>query len=174
MKKTLLNETNLSTCELYYCESCKEFGRKISTDMMMANGGRGDENSSIEKPDELLANNRVVDLVCPKCGRQLVRSGKIIDAMKTSSGGPGVGLTLKEVLSSLKQTSAPIPSGLATLQPPPFDSATVNTSILSSSSNKNSDTNSVMSSEVEDESNTNHPDVKEVFLLVSILKMELN
>ena len=125
MKKTLLSESNLSSCEVYYCHWCKEFGRKKST----LDGG--EEHQDEQTEDE--SNTSVIsasDLSCSKCGRFLVRKGKVVDEASA-------GFTLKEVLTSFK----PIPTVTATVAD---NNNTM--SILSSSL-----TNSVLSSEVEDE-----------------------
>ena len=151
MKKTLLSETNLSTCHLYYCDKCKEFGRKSTTNT--------EEDLDRLSGDQILTKKSgLADFSCLKCGRQLMRDGKIVElgdensSSKNSNTGGG-GLTLKEVLNSLKPpTISSLAIQTTTLQLP---NAEHNTSTLSSSSNKNSDTNSIVGSEIEDES-TNH------------------
>lgn len=145
MKKTLLNESNLSTCQLYYCDKCKEFGRKLS------NINTEDEDLNRTSGERL---TKKFDFSCLKCGRELMRDGKLVelgDENSSSNKNSGGGLTLKEVLNSLKQPAVSIQT--TSLQLPSVEQ---NTSTLSSSSNKNSDTNSIVGSEMEDESATNH------------------
>ena len=137
MKKTLLSESNLSSCEVYYCHWCKEFGRKTST-----LDGEEEHQDEQTEDESNISTISASDLSCSKCGRFLVRKGKVVDEASA-------GFTLKEVLTSFK----PIPTTAAA-------AATDNNntmSILSSSL-----TNSVLSSEVEDEAvNSN-----EVFILL--------
>lgn len=150
MKKTLLSKPNLSTCHLYYCDKCKEFARKSTTNTE-------DDLDRLSGDEILTEKSGLADFSCLKCGRQLMHDGKIVELGDENSSNKnsntGGGLTLKEVLNSLKPpTISSSAIQTTTLQLP---NAEHNTSMLSSSSNKNSDTNSIVGSEMEDES-TNH------------------
>lgn len=137
MKRILFNEINLSQCDLYYCEWCKDFGKKSKMEY-------NDNTDSHQNKSVGLKKSTITDLTCTKCGQYLIRDGKIRDPKHDDNKSKPENFTLKEVLNSFKSQ--------ATL----LDNRE-NISIISSATTKTtSENNSVISSECifDDESST--------------------
>ena len=96
MKQILFNEINLVNCDLFYCEWCKEFGKKSKMQY---------EDLSVKK---IRPSSSSYDLTCTKCGQFLIRNGIVRtprsgEQTEINKSKGAEGLTLKEVLNSFKQ-----------------------------------------------------------------------